>query len=89
VHLTHALAMLAGDALYVLPAVALLGWLWLTRRYPGEEILARLAARRSPRERRPAAERARLPRPVVRTVRSGRMLGSWLAVRPPPLALAS
>jgi hypothetical protein len=69
--------------LYLLPALLLVTPL-LVRRYPGERAL--IALRR--------VERARWPRPrasvpthrrvVLVAVRGGRLIGSSLAVRPPP-----
>ncbi len=72
----HALLYLAPAILLVIPL--------LVRRYPGERAL--IALRR--------VERARWPRPrssvparrrvVLAVVRGGRLIGSSLAVRPPP-----
>lgn len=59
--------------------------------YIGEERLARLAAavaaRRRPRPARSAVV-PRVRRAPLRVVRGGRLLGSALAVRPPPAPLA-
>ena len=72
-----ALAMLA-------PALVLLGLL-LAGRTPGEELILRL-------RRRHQARRARARRTIERqyvvllTRRAGRLIGSALAVRPPPAA---
>lgn len=59
--------------------------------YVGEERLARLAASVAARRRIRPARAAALPRPrraPLRVVRGGRLLGSSLAVRPPPAPLA-
>jgi hypothetical protein len=74
-----ALAMLA-------PALVLLGLL-LAGRTPGEELILRLRSRRT-------APRARALRTIERQYvvliarRAGRLIGSALAVRPPPCAAA-
>jgi hypothetical protein len=77
----HALLCLA-------PALAL-GLLLLARRYPGERAL--VAMRRRERPRLPRAERS-LPngaREVTMVVRGGLLIGSSLAVRPPPALRAA
>jgi hypothetical protein len=75
----------ATDALaYLLPVLLLLGALTL-RLYPGACVLAAaLAAGRRRRSRRSAgvAPRARAPR--ARLARGGALVGSAIAVRPPP-----
>jgi hypothetical protein len=70
------------------PALAL-GLLLLTRRYPGERVL--LAIRRRDRARLPRAARVLRSntRVLARIARGGRLIGSSLAVRPPPPRLAS
>jgi hypothetical protein len=77
----HALLCLA-------PALAL-GLLLLAKRYPGERAL--LAMRRGDRRRLPRAARVLTfgARETVRVVRGGLLIGSSLAVRPPPLARAA
>jgi hypothetical protein len=73
-------------ALFLSPAIVLLASL-LTGRYVGEDGIRRLAA--AVRRREPRAARAlqsplpRRPRAVM--PRGGRLVGSSLAVRPPPL----
>jgi hypothetical protein len=74
--------------LCLLPALALALPL-LARRYPGERVL--LALRRSqpthwPRPRSSTPARTRIASLVVR---GGRLMGSSLAVRPPPVLLAA
>jgi len=82
------LSLVLHALLCLLPALALALPL-LARRYPGERVL--LALRRSepaqwPRPRSSAPARARV---VSRIVRGGRLIGSSLAVRPPPAGLAA
>jgi hypothetical protein len=76
---------LGGDGLLCMaPAVALLAVLF-ARRYPGERLLLRLAARRRGRCRRGPAEAWRTPRgQAVHVPRGGLLMGFALAVRPPP-----
>jgi len=76
---------LGGDGLLCMaPAVALLAVLF-ARRYPGEQLLLRLAARRDNRRRRGPAGAWRVPhRPAVHVPRGGLLMGFALAVRPPP-----
>jgi hypothetical protein len=76
---------LGGDGLLCMaPAVALLAVLF-TRRYPGEKLLLRLAARRDGRPRRRSAGTCRLPQlPAMQVPRGGLLMGFALAVRPPP-----
>ena len=76
---------LGGDGLLCMaPAVALLAML-CARRYPGEQLLLRLAARRYGRRRRGPSGAWRVPHlPVVHAPRGGLLMGFALAVRPPP-----
>jgi hypothetical protein len=76
---------LEAGVLFLAPAIVLLASL-LTGRYVGEERLRRLAAAFRPhRRRRPrAAATARAARPRARMPRGGRLVGTSLAVRPPP-----
>jgi hypothetical protein len=69
---------------YLLPALLLLGVL-AARRYPGERVLVSLLSgprRRRPEGPAPVAPPVRSPRALL--PRGGRLLGSSLAVRPPP-----
>jgi hypothetical protein len=72
--------------LYLLPALVLVVAL-LIKRYPGERLLAQLAARRARPRRRarplPAARRIELPVP-----HGGRLIAVSLAGRAPPPAWA-
>jgi hypothetical protein len=75
--------------LFFLPALAL-AFVLLLRRYPGERTLARLAAPR--RRTRWAHPRASVPcaaRSFVVAAHGGLLIARSLAIRPPPLALAS
>jgi hypothetical protein len=77
---------LADGAAYLLPAAALVAVLLLGG-YPGERALLAIARRAPFRARR--APRLRTPRPRAAQLllpRGGRLLGSALAVRPPPPA---
>jgi hypothetical protein len=66
------------------PAVALLAVLF-ARRYPGERLLLRLAARPSGRRRQGLAGALRAPRGRAGHLpRGGLLMGFALAVRPPP-----
>ncbi|MEA2284055.1 MAG: hypothetical protein QOJ21_98 [Solirubrobacteraceae bacterium] len=80
---------LAAGVLHLAPAIGLLLLLALGR-YVGERQIARLAGRRF---RRPAARIIAAPaclRARARVLaRGGALLGASLAVRPPPVALAS
>jgi hypothetical protein len=70
--------------LYMAPAVAMLAML-LARRYPGERLLLRLAARQRRRRRpRPAEAGRGLHARAVHVPRGGLLMGFALAVRPPP-----
>lgn len=79
-----ALALLGSSALHFAPALALAVPL-LRRRYPGEALIARLSAARAPRRVRPRRSVPR-PRPLAARLlpRGGELIGSALAVRPPP-----
>ena len=71
--------------LFLAPAIVLLASL-LSGRYVGEERLRRLAAAFRPHRRRrlrPAAT-ARAARPRARMPRGGCLVGTSMAVRPPP-----
>lgn len=73
---------------YVAP-VLILALPLLARRYPGEDVLVRLATRgRRPARRRRAPVRPALPalRAVRVLPRGGRLIAAALAVRPPPVA---
>lgn len=73
--------------LFLLPALLIVAPL-LAGRYPGEELIARLVAKRSRRPRRPTAVLAPLPRPVAAwSPRGTRLLAFSRAERPPPLRL--
>jgi hypothetical protein len=62
----------------------------LTRRYPGERVLSAMRRERRARWPRRAASSVLVRRRVVLTiVRGGRLMGTSLAVRPPPSALSS
>lgn len=77
-----------ADLLCLAPALAIAATL-LVRRYPGERMLVRLAARGKPRRRRDVIAR---PVGVFRTVlvpRGGLLMAFALAVRPPPPALGA
>lgn len=77
---TDTLLFLAPALLIVAPLIA--------GRYPGEELIAKLVAKQSPRLRRPAPVLAPLPRPAaVRSPRGTRLLAFSRAERPPPLCL--
>lgn len=89
------LALLAAPELVVpgvlscAPALVLLGCLWLGR-FPGHERLVRWITRR----RRPRRSLGGILTPTVaaapvRCPRGGRLLGSQLAVRPPPFAVGA
>ncbi len=75
--------------LFLSPAIVLLASL-LSGCYVGEERLRRLAATFRPHRRRrpPAAAPARLPVRLLPMPRGGSLLGTSLAVRPPPPRLA-
>jgi hypothetical protein len=78
-----ALAWLDPHALAAVPAL-MLPALFMLRRYPGERTvcaLARRARRSLPRPHARATPRARVAQVLPR---GGRLLGSSLAVRPPP-----
>lgn len=85
-------AMLATPELVVpgvlscAPALVLLACLWLGR-FPGHERLVRWIARR--RRKRPitGALAPTVATTPVRCPRGGRLIGSRLAVRPPPFAV--
>jgi hypothetical protein len=83
------LGLVLHALLCLLPALALAMPL-LARRYPGERVLLALGREaqpaRWPRPRSCAPARARA-RAVSRIVRGGRLIGSSLAVRPPPAAI--
>ncbi len=69
------------------PALVLLGCLWLGR-FPGHERLVRWITRRRARRRPLGGPLAPAVAPApVRCPRGGRLLGSQLAVRPPPFAV--
>jgi hypothetical protein len=69
------------------PALVLLGCLWLGR-FPGHERLVRwITRRRRPRRSLGGALTPAVAPAPVRCPRGGRLLGSQLAVRPPPAAL--
>jgi hypothetical protein len=78
---TDTLLFLAPALLIVAPLIA--------GRYPGEELIARLVAKRSRRpRRRPAAALAPVLRAAaVRSPRGTRLLAFARAERPPPLGL--
>ena len=85
-----ALLALAGApaeaAAYLLPA-AVLAALLLLGGYPGERALLAIARRSASAARPGRPPRAALPRaPQLLLPRGGRLLGSALAVRPPPRA---
>jgi hypothetical protein len=70
--------------LFLAPAIVLLASL-LTGRYVGEDRLRRLAAAFRPhRRRRLGSAPARITRPRAHMPRGGRLVGTSLAVRPPP-----
>jgi hypothetical protein len=74
--------------LCLLPALVLAIPL-LARRYPGERVLLalrRVEPTRWPRARSCVAPRRRM---VLLAVRGGRLMGSSLAVRPPPFQLSA
>ncbi len=72
------------------PALLLLGCLWLGR-YPGQERIVRwMSRRRRPRRRAAIATTPTAFAPArAACPRGGRLLGSQLAVRPPPAAVAA
>jgi len=79
--------LVVPGALSCAPALVLLGCLWLGR-FPGHERLVRWITRR----RRPRRSLGGILTPTVaaapvRCPRGGRLLGSQLAVRPPPLTV--
>lgn len=77
---TDTLLFLAPALLIVAPLIA--------GRYPGEELIAKLVAKRSRRPRRAALVRAPLSRAaVVRSPRGTRLLAFSRAERPPPRRL--
>lgn len=77
---TDTLLFLAPALLIVAPLIA--------GRYPGEELIARLVAKRSRLPRRAAVAPAPLPQPPVAwSPRGTRLLAFSRAERPPPLAL--
>jgi hypothetical protein len=69
--------------LYLLPALAL-AMVLLTRRYPGERMLARLTAHRPTRWARPRASVPRAARMLPVAAHGGLLIARSLAVRPPP-----
>ncbi|HZL48526.1 MAG TPA: hypothetical protein VFC30_05880 [Solirubrobacteraceae bacterium] len=69
--------------LYLLPAVVLVIPL-LARRYPGERALIGLRRAERTRWARPRSSIPVRRRVVLVVVRGGRLIGSSLAVRPPP-----
>ncbi len=74
--------------LCLLPALVLVLPL-LARRYPGERILVALRGKTPARRLRPSASLAPARRLAAMLARGGLLLGSGLAVRPPPLAASS
>jgi hypothetical protein len=74
--------------LFMAPAVGLLAVL-LTRRYPGERLLLRLAARQPGRRHRPAESRRGPSERAAHVPRGGLLMGFALAVRPPPRVSAA
>lgn len=77
---TDTLLFLAPALLIVAPLIA--------GRYLGEELIAQLVAKRSPRPRHSAAASALLPRPPLAwSPRGTRLLAFARAERPPPLGL--
>lgn len=74
--------------LCLLPAVVVAVPL-LARRYPGERVLLALRSAESPRWPRPRSSVAPHRRVVRSAVRGGRLMGSSLAVRPPPVPIAA
>lgn len=82
--------LLVPGVLSCAPALVLLGCLWLGR-FPGHERLVRWITRR---RRRPRRSLGGILTPTVTAVpircpRGGRLLGSQLAVRPPPTVAAA
>ena len=88
VALTGVVALAGSDpnALCLLPLLAL-AWPLLLRRYPGERMLADLAARPSTRWTRPHALLARSARVLTVAPHGGQLMARSLAVRPPPVKL--
>jgi hypothetical protein len=78
-----ALAGSDPNALCLLPLLAL-AWPLLLRRYPGERMLAGLAARPRSRWPRPHALLSRLERVLTVAPHGGQLIARSLAVRPPP-----
>jgi hypothetical protein len=77
---TDTLLFLAPALLIVVPLIA--------GRYPGEELIAKLVAKRSRRPRRPVAALAPVSRAAaVWSPRGARLLAFARAERPPPLGL--
>jgi hypothetical protein len=74
--------------LYLLPALLLLLAL-RAQRYPGERPLLALISRRRRRRRVLMTTRVYRVKPRARLVRGSALLGSALAVRPPPPLLAA
>lgn len=79
--------LVVPGALSCAPALLLLGCLWLGR-FPGHERLVRwITRRRRPRRTRGGVLTPAVAPAPVRCPRGGRLLGSQLAVRPPPVAV--
>lgn len=80
----------AHDAALISAPVFLLLLPLIAGRYVGEERIERLAQAWAGRERRPRTLSSRIPAPRPRAVlaRGGRLIGTSLAVRPPPLSAA-
>jgi len=80
---------LAGDGLLCLAPALLLICILFGRRYPGERLLARLAARGHEARSRPT-DAHRAPRmSAVPMPRGGLLMGFAMAVRPPPASPAA
>lgn len=76
------------DALLFLAPALLIAIPLLGGRFIGEELIARLAARRArPRPRSASAPLAPPPAPATWLPRGARLIASALAKRPPPAAL--
>ncbi|HWY89597.1 MAG TPA: hypothetical protein VNY31_02905 [Solirubrobacteraceae bacterium] len=74
--------------LCLLPAVAVAIPL-LARRYPGERVLLALRSAEPTRWPRPRACAPAHRRVALAAVRGGRLMGSFLAVRPPPALISA
>jgi hypothetical protein len=74
--------------LCLLPAVALAIPL-LARRYPGERVLLALRRAEPARWPRPRSTMPARRRVVLLAVRGGRLIGCFLAVRPPPVPVSA